>query len=93
MINTGLDDLRYSIYNSVCGWKVLNNNCNPALNVNLTVDTFGGCSIWSLNRIAPAPPSTTTDNVVGTTALPSGGHLLSYSAIIVCVALLVSLFL
>ncbi|PRP75416.1 hypothetical protein PROFUN_15756 [Planoprotostelium fungivorum] len=119
MINTGLDDLRYSIYNSVCGWKVLNNNCNPALNITLTDDALGTCSIWSLNHIASAPPSTTTsrstilqttsqttvqnitqditrttaDHDIGTTALPSGGHLLSSSAIFICVALLVSLSL
>ncbi|PRP88023.1 hypothetical protein PROFUN_04451 [Planoprotostelium fungivorum] len=60
MINTGLDDLRYSIYNTVCGWKVLNNDCNPAMNITLTDDALGSCSIWSLNFIAPGPPSTTT---------------------------------
>ncbi|PRP74688.1 hypothetical protein PROFUN_03610 [Planoprotostelium fungivorum] len=119
MINTGLDDLRYSIYNSVCGWKVLNNNCYPPANITLTEDTLGPCNIWSLNLIAALPSSTTStsantvmDNtlstsantvtdttlstsantVMGTVVLTGGGYLLSSSAIFVCLALFVSLF-
>ncbi|PRP88018.1 hypothetical protein PROFUN_04446 [Planoprotostelium fungivorum] len=98
MIYSGYDDLRYSIYNSVCGWKVLNNNCDYKQDINLIDDTSpGSCAVWSLTFVSPAPPSTTTqntnsDNVVGTTALPSGSHILSSSAIFVCVALFVSLF-
>ncbi|PRP88032.1 ExsB [Planoprotostelium fungivorum] len=53
--NGGLDDLRYFIYNSVCSWKLLN-NCNPALNITLTVSrSLSTCGIWSLNLIVSLP--------------------------------------
>ncbi|PRP88033.1 hypothetical protein PROFUN_04461 [Planoprotostelium fungivorum] len=73
MIYTGFEDLRYSIYSSVCGWKVLNSNCNYKLNITLDDDVSpGSCTAWSLTFIASAPLSTTTSRsttVQGTTRI------------------------
>ncbi|PRP88031.1 hypothetical protein PROFUN_04459 [Planoprotostelium fungivorum] len=99
MIYSGYDDLRYSIYNSVCGWKVITNYCNFNNNITLVdVSTSGptACGVWSLSLIEPAPPSTTTsrstqstawtsshNDTVSTAAIPNRGSLLSFSAALV----------